>query len=333
MKITRLAALCLLAATACGGTPGAGTSATPTPADSTPADAVIVDKDQVLTCGEGEGEGSAQALCDAIAAEALPTLPSSASASASASPSPEPVVRASGRPSPVPSVEQVFEATVVKKGQTSLLPNPGSGPGDPRLRQALLVGYEGVVESVMTPGAVVALPAAVDDASEFISLRQAAGASRGTSACERWASGPWRVALRDYNRPGVQIAAALLGATTDEAWKRSAEFSEAIVTGPAPMLSSLGDPAAMDSCREFPGEEGYPMRVEPIPVPPLGTRSWAFRLLEEKAVRQWVEVVQTPHYVLEVRIPNQFPEPRTDPAVLLPRIAAAAYARAEAALN
>ncbi|GAB3883048.1 hypothetical protein GCM10027612_14470 [Microbispora bryophytorum subsp. camponoti] len=42
-----------------------------------PADAVLVDKDQVLTCGEdegeNEGEGSAQALCDAIAAAASPT--------------------------------------------------------------------------------------------------------------------------------------------------------------------------------------------------------------------------------------------------------------------
>ncbi|MBB2748990.1 UNVERIFIED_ORG: hypothetical protein FHR35_008902 [Microbispora rosea subsp. rosea] len=317
MKITRLAALCLLAATACGGTPDAGTSAIPTPAHSTPADAVIVDKDQVLTCGEGEGEGSAQALCDAVAAAA----------------SPVPGSRASARPSPAPSVEQVFEAEVLKKGQPSPLPNPGSGPGDPRLRQALLVDYEGVHESITTPGVVVALPAAEGRAEEFVSPRQAVGVFERLSGCERWTVGSWRVALRDFNRHGVQIAATLLSAMSDDAWKRSAEFSETIVTGPAQMVSSLGDPTAMASCRRFPGEEGYTMRVAPFPVPPLGSRSWAFRVFDEKSVTQWVEVVQTPRYVLEVRIPNQFPEPRTDPAVLLPRIAAAAYARAEAALG
>ncbi|XVQ86641.1 hypothetical protein ACQP2K_04225 [Microbispora siamensis] len=141
------------------------------------------------------------------------------------------------------------------------------------------------------------------------------------------------MALRDFNRPGVQIAATLMSAMRDKAWKRSAEFSETIVTGPEPMLSSLGDPAAMASCRKFPGEEGYPMRAEPFSVPRLGIRSWAFRIFEEKSVRRWAEVVQTPRYVLEIRIPSQWPTPRTDPAVLLPRIAEAAYVRAEAALG
>ncbi len=287
-----------------------------------PAGAVIVDKDQVLTCGEGEGEGSAQALCDAVAAAASPV-----------SASPEPGSPESARPSPAPSVEQIFEARVTKKGRPLSVANPGSGPGDPRLREALLTDYEGVHQSVMTPGAVVALPAAEGRAVEFVSLRQAAGVFESSSGCERWTGGLWRVALRDFNRHGVQIAATLLSARSDDAWKRSAEFSETIVTGPAQTVSSLGDPTAMASCRRFPGEEGYTMRVAPFPVPRLGTRSWAFRVYEEKSVRQWVEVVQTPRHVLEIRIPTQSPKPRTDPAVLLPRIAAAAYARAEAALN
>ncbi|MEU7689788.1 hypothetical protein OHB01_13565 [Microbispora hainanensis] len=277
-----------------------------------PIDAVVVDEDQALTCGEGEGEGSAQALCDAIAAAAS---------------------RASARPSSTPSVEQVFEAEVVKKGRPLSVANPGSGPGDPRLLRALLVDYQGVHESITRPGAVVALPAAADDASAFLALRQAAGASAGASTCQRVAEGSWRVVLRDFNRPGVQIAAALLSAMSDGAWRRSAEFSETIVTGPAPMLTGLGDPAAMDSCRTFLGEEGNPFRVRSISVPRLGTRSWAFRVMEGKSVTQWVEVVRTPRYVLEVRIPKQLPAPRTDPAVLLPRITEAAYARAEAALG
>ncbi|GIH46166.1 hypothetical protein SAMN05421833_1269 [Microbispora rosea] len=322
MKLTRCAvvvsaALCLLAVAACGGKPRAGMPVTPMPGSPVPADAVIVDKDQVLTCGEGEGQGSAQALCDAIAGVA----------------SPEPVSRASARPSPAPSVEQVFEAEVLKKGRPLSPANPGSGPGDPRLRRALLVDYRGVHESITKPGAVVALPAAEGRATEFISARQAAGVFERFSGCDWWTVGSWRVALRDFNRPGVQIAATLLSAMSDEAWKRSAEFSETIVTGPAPMLNALGDPAAMASCRGFLNVWGHSMHVEPIPVPPLGTRSWAFRVMEGKSVTQWVEVVRTPRYVLEVRIPNQWPRPRTDPAVLLPRIAAAAYARAEAALT
>ncbi|MEU7909873.1 hypothetical protein [Microbispora bryophytorum] len=75
------------------------------------------------------------------------------------------------------------------------------------------------------------------------------------------------------------------------------------------------------------------MSVKPFAVPSLGTRSWAFLVLEGRSVWQWAEVVQTPRYVLEIRISDQWPSPRTDPAVLLPRIAAAAYDRAEAALN
>ncbi|WP_030506869.1 hypothetical protein [Microbispora rosea] len=317
MKFTRCAvvvsaALCLLAVAACGGMPRAGTpAAIPATADSTPADSIVVDKDQALTCGEGEG--SAQALCDAIAAAAS---------------------RASARSSPKSSVEQDFKAEVLKKkGQPSSLPNPGSGPGDPLLRQALLVNFEGAGEPITRPGVVVALPAAEGRAVEFISPPRAAELFHASSVCTRWNEGSWRVVLRDFNRHGVQIAATRLRATVDEAWERSAEFSETIVTGPAPMLSTLGDPAAMASCRKFSSAFGRSMSVRPIPVPPLGTRSWAFRVMEGKSVTQWVEVVRTPRYVLEVRIPNQWPRPRTDPAVLLPRIAEAAYARAEAALT
>ncbi len=96
----------------------------------------------------------------------------------------------------------------------------------------------------------------------------------------------------------------------DEAWRRSAEFSETVVTRPTQMVSSLGDPDAIGSCRRFLNIWGHSMSVSPFPVPPLGTRSWAFRLVEEKSVMQWVEVVQTPRYVLEVRMQLRTPGPR-----------------------
>ncbi|MEU6407996.1 hypothetical protein [Microbispora sp. NPDC046933] len=311
MKITRLAALCLLAATSCAAGHG-GTPATPIPATSRAEE------------GQTTAQPDAEVLFGRLrTAESAPP----------ASPSPEPAARASGRPSPAPSVEQVFEARAMKKGRSLSAPNPGSGPGDLRLREALLTGYEGVYESMITPGVVVALPAAEGRATEFISLRQAVGVFESLSGCERWTVGSWRVALRDFNRHGVQIAATLLSAMADGAWKRSAEFSETVVTGPAQMVSSLGDPGATASCRKFSSVLGLSMSVKPFPVPPLGSRSWAFRVFEEESVTQWVEVVQTPRYVLEIRIPTQSPKPRTDPAVLLPRIAEAAYARAEAALT
>ncbi|MEN3534965.1 hypothetical protein AAH991_07625 [Microbispora sp. ZYX-F-249] len=322
MKIGRLAVLCLLAA-ACGGTPRTGTPATPAPESPMPAGAVIIDKDQTLAPGAGKGE--APSLADLFAAASRGSASPVPSSRRPASPVP-------ATPAPTPSVQQVFEGRAFGRGRPAAVPNPG-GPGDPRLRQALLVHYEGAGESVMTPAAVVALPAAVDDASRFLALRQVAGGSEGPPACRAVAGGAWRVVLRDFNRPGVRIAATLLSAMSDEAWKRSAEFSETIVTGPAPMLANLGDPAVMGSCRTSPGEEGYPIRVRPFPVPPLGARSWAFRVMEGKTVTQWVEMVQTPRYVLEIRVPDQWPKPRVDPAVLLPRIAEAAYVRAEAALR
>ncbi|GAA4203627.1 hypothetical protein [Microbispora amethystogenes] len=326
MRLTRSAvALCLsLAVTGCG-TQRAGTPAAPAPPDSPPGNAVVVDKDQAVTADPAED--STQSLFDALARAATSAVVSPVPIS------PVPASPVPVGPPPAPSVEHYFEGRVLPKGQSISVPNPGSGPGDPRLGHALLVGYKGFAESVVTPGAVVALPAAVDSASEFISLRQAAGASPETSTCERWASGSWRVALRDFNRPGVRIAATLLSATREGAWKRSAEFSETILTGPASMLSGLGDPAEMGSCRTFPSEQGYWMHVEPFSVPRLGLRSWAFRVLEGKSVRQWAEVVRTPRYVLEIRISTQWPEPRVDPAVLLPKIAEAGYARAEAALG
>ncbi|NUS01354.1 MAG: hypothetical protein HOV97_02205, partial [Nonomuraea sp.] len=75
--------------------------------------------------------------------------------------------------------------------------------------------------------------------------------------------------------------------------------------------------------------------VEPLTVPHLGERTWAYRITGsgEVPVWNWVEVIQTPRYVLEIRIPAQSPAPRDDPATLLPLIAQEAYAKAEAALR
>ncbi|MEU8278135.1 hypothetical protein ACFYOK_30255 [Microbispora bryophytorum] len=340
MRIPRLAALSLLVAvTACGGTPRAGTSAAPAPGSSMPPDAVLVDKDQVLTCGEdegeNEGEGSAQALCDAIAAAASPTAVSPTAVSPTAvSPAPGSPESHEKRPGPTPSEpeEPGLMGWALEEGEPIPAPNPGTGGANPRLLSALLTDFGPGHESDATPGAVVGLPAPVADASLFIGLRMMSSPLHGPSLCGKWTSGTWSTVLENYDQRGVWIAVTQLEA------RRHADplvSGESIITGPVAMLEHLADTSGVESCRKLKGTGAGTGAIEPFPVPPLGTKSFAFRITGSRKtpVWQWVEVVQTPRCLLEIRIPNQFPKPRTDPAVLLPRIAAAAYDRAEAALN
>ncbi|WP_432928891.1 hypothetical protein ACQPZZ_03595 [Microbispora sp. CA-135349] len=347
MRLTRCAVVLSavvslsLAVAACG-TRGAGTSAAaPTPA-STPAGMVIVDKDQVLTRGAGEGEGSAQALFDAIAAAVSPEPvspePTSPEPGSREPTSPKPGSFKAGspgphgeRPDPTPSVSQTFLSWVLRKGEPIPVRNPGTGGANPRLLSALLTEFGPAYESDATPGAALGLPAPVLEGSQFVALRMMSSPLHAPSSCGKWTSGMWTVVLRDFDQRGVWIAATKLQSS------RSADplvFGESIVTGPAAMLEQLADTSGVESCRKLRGSGAGTGAVEPFPVPPLGVRSFAFRITGsgDVPVWQWVEVVQTSRYVLEIRIPNQFPEPRTDPAVLLPRIAEAAYARAEAAL-
>ncbi|WP_143737341.1 hypothetical protein [Microbispora sp. GKU 823] len=279
-----------------------------------------MDKDQVLT--RGEGEGSAQALFDAIARAASPEPGSPAPGS----PAPH-----EERPDPTPSESEELMGWALKEGEPIPVPNPGTGGANPRLLSALLTDFGPAHESDATPGAVVGLPAPVGDASLFIGLRVMSSPLHGPSLCGKWTSGTWSTVLRDFDQRGVWIAATQLTNPPDT--RDPLMFGESIITGPAEMLDHLADTGGVESCRRLKGIRVGTGAVEPFPVPRLGTRSWAFRLVEEKSVTQWAEVVQTPRYVLEIRIPGQWPKPRIDPAVLLPRIAEAAYARAEAALG
>ncbi|GAB3130653.1 hypothetical protein [Microbispora hainanensis] len=326
MKITRCAALfltlCLAVVTACGSTPRAGTPPTPAPGSPAPAGAVIVDKDQALT----SREYSAQALFDAIAAQGSPK-PGSPGPDQEG---PDPASSESSQSSQ--SEEPGLMGWVLKEGEPIPVPNPGTGGANPRLLSALLTDFGPAHESDVTPGAVVGLPAPTGAASLFIGLRVMGSPLRGPSLCEKWTSGTWLTALRNFDQRGVWIAATQLKA------RQRADplvFGESVITGPAEMLDHLADTSGVESCRKLKGGRAGTGAVELFAVPPLGTRSFAFRITGNRKapVWNWVEVVRTPRYVLEVRIPNQFPAPRTDPAVLLPRIAEAAYARAEAALG
>lgn len=330
MKIARCAALCLVVVTACGSTPRAGTPTTPTPESPVPTSAVVVDKDQALT----SGEGSAQALFDAIAAEHSPKPGSPEPTSGGPDEErPGPASPASSASSESSESEEAgLMGWVLKEGEPIPLPNPGTGGANPRLLSALLTDFGPAHESDVTPGAVVGLPAPADAASLFIGLRVMGSPLRGPSLCEKWTSGTWRTVLRNFGQRGVWIAATQLKA------RQRADplvFGESVITGPAEMLDHLADTSGVESCRKLKGDRAGTGAVEPLAVPSLGTASFAFRITGNRKIPvwQWVEVVRTPRYVLEVRIPNQFPAPRTDPAVLLPRIAEAAYARAEAALG
>jgi hypothetical protein len=202
--------------------------------------------------------------------------------------------------------------------------NPGTGTPDPRVARALLTRFEDARDDL--PGAVVAPPVA-DRGSLFIGLRQVSS-PLDAPGCDRWTAGFWRALLDTFNVRGVQLGVTRLQAPLRGG--RPLTFSEAIITGPA---VALGDPRVPAACAHLRGVGGSGA-VEALAVPPLGDRSWAYRVTGTGTIPvwQWVEVVRTPAYLLEVRIPKQLPAP-PDPAALLPRITRAAWAKAERALR
>jgi hypothetical protein len=222
-------------------------------------------------------------------------------------------------------------------GEATAIRNPGTGERDPRVAAALLTRFQDSHPSGDLPGAVVALPV-IDRRSMFIPLRQVSSPLDGGHDCERWTAGLWLAVLDDVNVRGVQLGVTELNAVTAEAALRGTKiahplmFSEAVITGPA---VSLGDPRLPAKCAHLasvPHESGS---IQPMSVPRVGDGSWAYRVTGTGPIPvwQWVEVVRTRRCLIEIRIPNQSPAPPTDPARLLPQIAQAAYARAEAALG
>jgi hypothetical protein len=205
-------------------------------------------------------------------------------------------------------------------------PNPGTGSGDPRLAAALLPRPAG--DRFDPPGAVVAMPD-TDRRSLFIGLRQFSTPVAGAPACEGWYGGLWTEVLDRFNVRGVQLALAKV------APPGSLTFSEAIITGPPAILSSLADRAVPAECRFIagPGEDFGGIR--PLAVSRIGLASWAYKVTGPRKfpVWQWVEVIQGPGFLLEVRIPNQAPAPRQSPVTPLQRFAAAAYQQALSALT
>lgn len=228
----------------------------------------------------------------------------------------------------------------MKRGQEDETPNPGSGAGDPRLAAALLTRFRDVRELSYVPGAVVALPVA-DLESMFIPLRQTSSPFAGSEECDKWTAGMWLAVLRRYNTAGAQMAVT---STTESVPKpgtqhlrrpEGARFSEAIITGSPDMLNRLGDPNLPARCRHLSDAYVGSGEIQPMDVPQLGERAWAYRITGSGKVPiwHWVEVIQTSRYLLEIRIPNQEPRPRANPAKLLPQIAQEAYEKAEAALQ
>jgi hypothetical protein len=197
--------------------------------------------------------------------------------------------------------------------------------------------FQSARESRQLPSAVVALPV-TDRTSMFIPIRQVSSPLHGGRDCDKWTAGLWRAVLDDFNVHGVQMGVTELNAISRESALRMTKpsnplmFTEALITGPA---VSLGDPRLPASCAQLPGLGNDSGTIQPLPVPRVGDRSWAYRITGtgQIPVWQWVEVVQTRRYLLEIRIPDQAPAPRTDPVRLLPQIAHAAYAKAETALR
>ncbi|MEV0583960.1 hypothetical protein [Nonomuraea sp. NPDC050310] len=237
---------------------------------------------------------------------------------------------------PEASSSRSLELEITRREEKDDTPNPGSGPGDPRLAKALLARFQDAQERPGLPGAVVALPV-TDLESLFIPLRQHSTAFLEREECHKWTIGLWFEVLQRYNTPGVQMAVTTLSERDSVAGLQerpeAAVFSEAIITGPRAMLDRLGDPTLPAACRHLSDAAVGTGSIQPLAVPPLGERSWAYRVTGsgEVPIWHWVAVIQTSRYVLEIRIPNQQPSPRVDPAVLLPHIAQEAYTKAEAA--
>ncbi|MEU8143784.1 hypothetical protein [Nonomuraea sp. NPDC048901] len=228
----------------------------------------------------------------------------------------------------------------MKRGQEDKTPNPGSGAGDPRLVAALLTRFRDVREWSYVPGAVVALPVA-DLESTFIPLRQISTPFVGPEECDKWTAGMWFEVLRRYNTAGAQMAVTAITESVPNSGTQhlrrpeGAGFHEAIITGSPDMLNRLGDPSLPARCRHLSDADVGSGDIQPIDVPRLGERAWAYRITGSGKVPiwHWVEVIQTSRYLLEIRIPNQEPRPRANPAKLLPQIAQEAYEKAEAALH
>ncbi|MEV0345087.1 hypothetical protein AB0H88_04930 [Nonomuraea sp. NPDC050680] len=229
---------------------------------------------------------------------------------------------------------------IVRPGQKDDTPNPGSGAGDSRLAMALLTRFRDVQEEPYEPGAVVALPVA-DMESPFIPSRQISSPFGGPEECDKWTAGMWLAVLRTYNTAGVQIAVTMINQSSPSPGAQrlrrpeGASFSEAVITGPAAMLNRLGDPNLPARCRHLSDPDVGSGEIQPLAVPRLGEHSWAYRITGSRKVPiwHWVEVIQTSRYLLEIRIPNQEPRPRADPAKLLPQVAQEAYTKAEAAFQ
>jgi hypothetical protein len=213
------------------------------------------------------------------------------------------------------------------------IPNPGTGPGDPRLTRALLPQSAAArYRMVLLPPAVVAMPDR-DRGSLFIPLRQAADPVPGPPECAEWTAGLWSKVVTSFNVPGVQLAVDQQTVPAHADWPA---YSEAIITGPAQVLDSLADPALPAACRSIAGQQGaYSGGVRPLAAGRLSLGSRAFEVTGTGKVQVWVaaEVVRGPGFVLEVRIPFQAFSPGSDPATWLGNVTAAACQLATARLG
>jgi hypothetical protein len=210
------------------------------------------------------------------------------------------------------------------------IPNPGTGPGDPRLTRALLPqSPSGRAAAFLLPPAVVALPDR-DRRSPFIGLRQYSSPVIGPQVCDGWTAGLWVLAVTSFNQPGVQLAVTEHSVPTPAGLPM---FSEAIVTGSPSVLSAMDSPLPPD-CRTI-ASQPNPGGVRPIgaSTPGPGSRhaqAFAVTGTSKVPVWQWAEVVRGPDFLLEIRIPNQSAD--ADPGAALATITASAYSRAAAVL-
>lgn len=226
---------------------------------------------------------------------------------------------------PSPSVSSAHATHGGQPNTLASIPNPGTGSGDPALRRALMPQTS--YDRLSLPAGVVTMPDR-DRQSLYIPVRQFSSPVTGSGQCLGWTAGLWSEVITDFNEPGIELA------VTENMAADEPEYSEAIITGPARVLTSVANGQLPLACRgELTGNGAYPGSIRALSTPEAGLGSRAFEVTGTRAFRvwAWVSVVRGPGFVVEIRIPDQSLDATADTA--LPAITAAAYRRALAILH
>lgn len=101
-----------------------------------------------------------------------------------------------------------------------------------------------------------------------------------------------QLAASMYETPSPDVAAAepTLGRAAGRRARGSLSFSQAVITGPPTVVNTLAAERIPAECGRLTQDNGPAGRIQPLPAPPVGDRTWAYRIVDaEGSVWQWVQ--------------------------------------------